>query len=144
MRRIIVESFKDVESYLRGQILKDQLVEEFAMMKSNPASIDKEVAEFVVDQVHQRYSAEEVSDIVVAQAIVVKVFDGETDIVTTDHYVVRYNGMFYDFTAHQFGDAFNNLIKFTDAPVVQPVITNDRQLSSSVSTVKAYALLEYK
>lgn len=135
--RILNESvIQDVESYLRSfELLKDV----------NQAFPDKNnKGEAISDYVQSR--CEELFDEVITpvkvRALVIKSNSNEDfEVVTGDHYVLEYNGMFYDFAASQFKDIFP--ITNQSLPVIQPILTSDKLIKSTVSSVKGYVLLRY-
>ena len=137
----IYESLQDVESFLIND-MKELLAQQFSQIKKSPESVgDPEVNEFVVNRVVDEFPDEMKPESV--SVVVIKVQGDETEIVTADHTVVKFNGYLYDFTAHQFTEEYNNLLTFDQIPVVQSVITDDSQVNDGVSTVKSYALVEY-
>lgn len=142
MMKILEESLQDVSNFLISKELKDLIVDKFPLIKKDPESVEDSVNDFVVQEVLSQFDENILPK--VTQVVVIKVLGDESEIVTAQHRVVEYNGTYYDFTAHQFTEEFNNLIKFGMTPVVQSVITSDAQINDGVSTIKSYALLEYK
>lgn len=140
MIAILNESLQDVDNYLKSSELKDSILEEFPEIKNDPDLIDYEVSDFVVSQVSSRFPDDRSPEVVNVE--VLKVAGDETEVISTDHFVVRFNGSFYDFTAHQFSDSYSKLLSYVNVPVTQKVITNDLQINDGVSSVKSYALLE--
>lgn len=138
MIRILKESLQDVENYLQTSDLRDQILNEFPDVRDNPESVEFEVVSFIVDLVSERFPDEPKAS--VDTVTVLKVIGNDIDPLSTSHVVVKFNNNYYDFTAHQFSDSFRNL-NFSNVPVVQSVITNERQVSEGVSTVKSYVLL---
>lgn len=137
----IYESIQDVESFIKDDI-KDLLADQFPDIKKSPESVgDYEVVEFVINRVADKFPDEMRPESVTVA--VVKVQGEETEIVTADHQVVKFNGYLYDFTAHQFTEEYNNLLTFAQVPVIQFVVNSDSQVNEGVSTVKSYALIEY-
>lgn len=137
----IYESLQDVESFLKNEV-KGLLEDEFSQIKNSPESVgDPEVNEFIINRVADKFPDEMKPESVMVA--VVKVLGDETEIVTADHSVIKFNGYLYDFTAHQFTEEYNNLLTFGQIPVIQSVITDDSQVNEGVSTVKSYALVEY-
>lgn len=137
----IYESLQDVESFLKNEV-KGLLEDEFSQIKKSPESVgDPEVNEFIINRVADKFPDEMKPESVMVA--VVKVLGDETEIVTADHSVIKFNGYLYDFTAHQFTDEYSNLLTFGQIPVIQSVITDDSQVNEGVSTVKSYALVEY-
>ena len=142
MMRILEESLQDVSNFLISKELKDLITEKFPDIIREPELVEDEVNEFVVQEILSQYDENILPKIV--QVVVIKVLGDESEIVTAQHRVIEYNGTLYDYTAHQFTEEFNNLIKFGMIPVVQSVINSDAQINDGVSTIKSYALLEYK
>lgn len=142
MMKILEESLQDVSNFLISKELKDLIVDKFPTIRKDPESVEDDVNDFVVQEILSQF--DENIQPKVTQVVVIKVLGDESEIVTAQHRVVEYNGTYYDFTAHQFTEEFNNLIKFGMTPVVQSVITSDAQINDGVSTIKSYALLEYK
>lgn len=137
---ILNESLQDVDNYLKSSELKDSILEEFPEIKNDPESVDYEVSDFVVSQISSRFPDDRPPEVVNVE--VLKVAGDETEVISTDHSVVNFNGSFYDFTAHQFSDSYSKLLSYVNVPVTQKVITNDLQINDGVSSVKSYALLE--
>lgn len=140
--KILEESLQDVSNFLVSKELKDLIVDKFPSIRKDPESVEDDVNDFVVQEILSQFDENILPK--VTQVVVIKVLGDESEIVTAQHRVVEYNGTYYDFTAHQFTEEFNNLIKFGMTPVVQSVITSDAQINDGVSTIKSYALLEYK
>ena len=142
MKRIINESFQDITKFLKGTRLRIMIENEFPEIKSSPESVEDEVLEFIIDQTYfefpDDYDLPEITD-----AVVMKVVGNDTEIVDSSHSVIKFNGTLYDYTAHRYVDAFNDLLTYGRTPVIQSVITNDKQLNDGVSTVKGYALMSY-
>lgn len=137
---ILNESLQDVDNYLKSSELKDSILEEFPEIKNDPESVDYEVSDFVASQISSRFPDDRPPEVVNVE--VLKVAGDETEVISTDHSVVNFNGSFYDFTAHQFSDSYSKLLSYVNVPVTQKVITNDLQINDGVSSVKSYALLE--
>lgn len=137
---ILNESLQDVDNYLRSSELKDSILEEFPEIKNDPGSIDYEVCDFVITNISERFPNDRSPESVRAE--VLKVVGDEIEVISTDHFIVKFNGTFYDFTAHQFSDSYSKLLTYNNVPVTQKVITNDLQINDGVSSVKSYALLE--
>lgn len=140
--KILEESLQDVSNFLVSKELKDLIIDKFPSIRKDPESVEDDVNDFVVQEILSQFDENILPK--VTQVVVIKVLGDESEIVTAQHRVVEYNGTYYDFTAHQFTEEFNNLIKFGMTPVVQSVITSDAQINDGVSTIKSYALLEYK
>lgn len=138
--RILKETLQDVVDYLQSSELKDDLVNRFPEVKKDPSSVEYGVNDFIIESVIERFPDEPIPDL--AEVVVIKALGSNTEVVSTDHEVIKFNGTYYDYTAHQFSDAYSNLLSFNNVPVTQKVITNDRQINSGVSSVKSYALLE--
>lgn len=135
--RILKESFQDVEAYLRGSDLISKIVEEFG---DDFSLYNEEVTNFVKSEVENQFDD---TDVKVEKVVVCKVVGEDIDLISSDHYVINYNGTYYDYTAQEFNDSFNGLIKLTSIPVVQNVIHSDNQLNDKLSTIKGYVLLGY-
>lgn len=141
MRRIITESFQDIETYLLSQELMDKLTEELPGWSNGDYSSD-EITDKVVEILTDEFPDD--SGFVSERVIVLKVKGEDVEVVTADHYAIRYNGSYYDYSAVLLNDSFSGLINRESTPVVQNVITNDLQINDKVSTVKGYAMLAYK
>lgn len=135
----IFESLQDVSDYLKLECYSD-LFSEFGDLSKYNGTDDK-VVNFIISFVKEHFPDEPVPTSV--DVVVVKVLGDDTEVVSTDHKVVAYNGYYYDFTACQFNDEYGNLITEGNLPVIQPVITNDSQINDKVSTVKSYALVGF-
>lgn len=141
MIKILNESLQDVDSFLKNDI-KELLSEQFPSISKNPEDIGEiEINEFIVNRVVDEFPDEMRPELV--QVVVIKVLREETEIVSGDHQVIKFNGYLYDYTAHQFTEEYNNLLTFGQIPVIQTVIKDDSQVNDGVSTVKSYALVEY-
>lgn len=140
MMRIIKESLQDVSDYLRSSGLKEELVNELPKIVDSPESVEYGVNDYIVSLVQERFPDEPEPQI--TDVMVIKVQGDDTEIVSSDHEVIEFNGVLYDYTAHQFSNSYNNLLSWNSVPVTQPVITNDRQINDGVSSVKYYALLK--
>ena len=139
MIKILDESIQDVEAFLKNDVI-DMIKEDFPEYVKDPASIDEMVAGYVVGVLNDMYPDE--IPAFNPQVAAVKVLGDETEFLTTDHYVVKFNGYFYDYTAHQFTEEYSGKITIDRMPVVQRVLTDDSQINDGVSTVKSYALVE--
>lgn len=138
--KIIKESLQDISDYLRSSELKDDIILEYPEIKNDPESVEYGVNDYVISSVEARFSENILPK--TADVVVLKIQGDDTEVLSSDHEVVEFNGTFYDYTAHQFSDSYNNLLTFNSIPVTQQVITNDRQLNDGVSSVKSYALLK--
>lgn len=135
--KILKESFQDVEAYLRSSDLISKIIKEFG---DDFSSYNEEVINFVENEVESQFDD---TNIKVEKVVVCKVVGEDVDLINSDHYVINYNGTYYDYTAQEFNDSFNGLIKLTSIPVVQNVIHSDNQLNDKLSTIKGYVLLGY-
>lgn len=138
MIKILRESLQDVENFLQTSELRDQILNAVPEVRDDPFSVETEVSQFIVNIVRERFPDERLPKIVLVSAV--KVVGNDIEVLSTGHQVVEYNNNYYDFTAHQFNDSFRDL-SISNIPVVQSVITNDRQINEGVSTIKSYALL---
>lgn len=138
--RILKEALQDVSDYLQSSDLKESLINKFPEIREDPSSVEYGVNDFIIDSVVERFPEEPIPDLV--GVIVIKVLGEESEVISTDHEVIKFNGTFYDYTAHQFSDSYSNLLSFNNIPVTQKVVTNDRQINDGISSVKSYALLE--
>ena len=137
MRKIIFESFQDVELYLRSPELIDEIVKEFGTDFSQVDSRD--ISEFVVRKVKEVYDYDLNSE----KVVICKVVDEEIDLIGQSHTVVVFNSNYYDYNAQSYNDSFNGMIRVGNLPVVQPVIHSDEQVNDKLSTVKGYVILGY-
>lgn len=142
MIKILNESYQDVENFLKSNELIDIVKTTYPNYVNNPKSVEHEVNDLILQEISSQYDETIYPQEV--RVVVIKISGDDIAIITSDHFVIEYNGFYYDFTAHQFKEEYNNLIKVGLIPVIQPIITSDRQITDSVSTVKSYALLEYK
>lgn len=141
MLRIINESLQDVSDYLRSSDLKEEVRLEYPSVVNNPASIEDEVNHYIVSLVEDRFPNEPIPEIV--SVVVIKIIGDISEVLSSDHQVIEFNGTFYDYTAHQYSDSYNSQITYSQSiPVTQQVVTNDRQLNDGISSVKGYALLK--
>ena len=133
----IVESYQDIENYLRNAELIDKLIERFGedFYSQNRYG---ELIDFIDDIIEEQFGARVDGE----RVVICKVVDEDIDLIDTDHYVVVYNGYYYDYTAMQFSDQFENLSP-ASIPVVQKVIKSDDQIIETLSTVKGYIILGY-
>lgn len=138
MKKILRESYQDIEIYLRSPDLISQLVVAFG---ENLEDYGQDVTDYVVDTVQSNFG-EDIS-IKSDEVLVCKVVDEDVDILSTNHSVVNYNGYYYDYLASEFNDSFDDLINIDALPVVQLIIHSDNQISNKLSTVKGYTLLGY-
>lgn len=138
MIKILKESIQDVENFLQTSELRGQVLDEIPEVRDDPSSVETEVNQFILNAIKKRFPDERSPKVVTVS--VVKVVGSDIDVLSTGHQVVEFNNNYYDFTAHEFSDTFRGL-SILNTPVVQSVITNDRQISEGVSTVKSYALL---
>lgn len=139
MMRILKESFQDVSDYLRSSDIKEELIEEFPEIKSSPGQIEDIVNDYIIDLVEERFPD---SQIEVDTVSVIKIVDDESEVIAPEHPVIEFNGVLYDFTAHQFAESYSGLLSYSTVPVTQQVVTNDRSLSAGISSVKSYAMLK--
>lgn len=140
MIRILNESLQDVSDYLRSSDIKEELVEEIPEIMNDPGPYESKINELVVNLVVDRFPSEPTPKVV--PVVVIKSFGDDSEVVSSDHEVIEFNGSLYDYTAHQFTDSYSDLINYQVIPVTQNVITNDSQINSGVSSVKSYALLK--
>lgn len=136
---IIRESYQDVELYLRSSDLVEKLVAEFGEEFYNDSDYG-EVTNYIQGIVSDMFDN---TTVTVEKVIVCRVVDSDIDIINTAHYVINFNGNYYDYTAQAFNDSFNGLISTANIPVVQTIIHSDNQINSNLSTVKGYVLLGY-
>lgn len=139
MIKILNESLQDVDSFLKSEV-KVLIEDQIPHSKKDPN--DSEVNEFIMNRVSEEFP-EDTNRPEIVSVAAIKVQGEETEVITTDHQVIKFNGYLYDYTAHRFVDEFNGLLTFGQVPVIQPVITNDSQINDKISTVKFYALVEY-
>ena len=139
MMKILKESFQDVSDYLRSSDIKEELIEEFPEIKDYPDQVEDEVNRYIIDLVEERFSDAKIEVVLVS---ILKIVDSESEIVAQDHPVIEFNGVLYDYTAHQFIDSYSGLLSYSAVPVTQQVVTNERQLTSGISSVKSYAMLK--
>lgn len=139
MIRILKESLQDVSNYLTSSDLVQSLQTKIPEVKSYPEFVEVDVCYTVVDLVKEVFPDEKEPTVVTTE--VLKVVDEETEVLSSDHSVVEFNGTLYDFTAHQFKDSYSGLLSYEEVPVVQKVVTNDLQVNSGISSVKSYALV---
>ncbi len=132
------ESLRSVESFLRGETLKTALIEEFG--KDFSLQSPEEVIDFVCNYV------ESMTEFIVEKAMVSVLHCSEdaVDIVDTNHQVVRFNGKYYDYTARQYDDSFDENILNGNIPVIQPIIYTNDQVRPTISTIKYYVMLGEK
>lgn len=143
MMRIIKESLQDVSNYLRSTDLKDEVLNEYPEWRNNPTSVSDDINFYILDLVKERFPDETTHPDVILTTVF-KVYGEESEVISTDHLVVKFNGTYYDYTAHEFNDSFDNKLSFEVVPVTQSTITSNRQINSGVSSVKYYALLEQR
>lgn len=137
MKKIVKESYEDIEVYLRSSDLVSQIIDKFGSdFYNNP-----DVVDFVDDQLTEKFNTS--SQTYIERVVICKVVGKDIDLVDTDHYVINYNGYYYDYTAQLFNESFDNLISTSALPVVQPVIHSDAQITDKLSTVKGYTILGY-
>lgn len=137
----ILESLQDVESFIKND-LKKMIEDQFPKIRKSPELVgDEEVVEFAINRIADQFPDDLRPESVTVA--VVKVQGSETEIVTADHQVIKFNGYLYDFTAHQFTEEYNNLLTFGQVPVIQSRITDDSQVNEGASTVKSYVMVEY-
>lgn len=137
----ILESLQDVESFIKND-LKKMIEDQFPEIRKSPELVgDDEVVEFAINRIADQFPDDFRPESVTVA--VVKVQGSETEIVTADHQVLKFNGYLYDFTAHQFTEEYNNLLTFGQVPVIQSRITDDSQVTEGASTVKSYVMVEY-
>lgn len=139
MIKILKESFQDVSSYLTSSDFKQSLQESVPEIRTNPEFSEIDVCSSVVDLVTEQFPDEMEPKVVTTE--VLKVQGDEIEVLSSDHNVVEFNGVLYDFTAHQFAESYNGLLDYDEVPVTQEVITNDLQVSDGVSSVKSYVLV---
>ncbi len=135
----ILESYQDIETYLRGAELFETIINNFGDKFYNKNKYG-EVVDFVQEYVESKF---EINNIEVERVIICKVVGDELDLVDTDQYVINYNGTYYDFCAQRFNNSFNNLITSAIIPVVQKVVHSDKLITDKLSTVKGYVILGY-
>lgn len=131
---VILEEIQDIVSWLFNDALSE--------VSSISSDDSQEVSDFIVKRASETFPDDNILP-EVERVIVFKVVGDEINHIDSDHYVVRYNGDYYDYTASQYNEEFRGLIKESDLPVVQRVIVSDRQINQGVSTVKGYVLLRY-
>lgn len=136
---IIRESYQDVEMYLRSSDLVERIINKFGEEFYNKSDYG-EVTDYIKQTVSEMFNNTMVD---IEKVIVCKVVDSDIDIINTSHYVINFNGNYYDYTAQQFNDSFNGQIRVPNIPVVQMIIHSDNQINSNLSTVKSYVLLGY-
>lgn len=136
---IIRESYQDVEMYLRSSDLVEKIINKFGEEFYNKSDYG-EVTNYIKQTVSEMFNNTMVD---IEKVIVCKVVDSDIDIINTSHYVINFNGNYYDYTAQQFNDSFNGQIRVPNIPVVQMIIHSDNQINSNLSTVKSYVLLGY-
>jgi hypothetical protein len=127
--KILQESIQDIDTFLKSKDLVDQI---------RGKKDSQEVCQLVVDECSNRF--DDKIQPIVERVFVLSVDQEMTDVIEDDHYAVRYNNYYYDYTADQFKDAFD--VAEEDMPVIQPVLPESR-LTNTVSTIKRYALLKY-
>lgn len=135
---IIRESYQDIELYLRGSDLIEKITDKFGDDFYNIDSED--VSNYIQQLISDMFDSTLVT---VEKVIVCKSIDSDIDIINTTHYVVNFNGNYYDYTAQEFNDSFNGQISISNIPIVQRIIHSDNQINSNLSTVKGYVLLGY-
>lgn len=130
------ESLRSIDALLRGETVKDALIEEFG----NDFSSEQD-SEMIIDFICNY--VESMSDFIVDKAMVsVLHCTGDTiDIVDTNHQVLRFNSKYYDYTARKYNDSFDDKILDGNIPVVQDIIYNDDQVRPTASTIKYYVML---
>lgn len=129
----IIEAISDApQDYLIGEV--DYSINR-VFGKNNLDS--KDVSEFVVDSLYEEYN--EIAEVV--PAVIIRFYsDGTQEIVGSSHYVVKYNGVFYDYAPSNFNEEFG--LNLSDlAPVVQPAIYSEAQVGKITSSVKGYYIL---
>lgn len=135
---IIRESYQDIELYLRGSDLIEKITDKFGDDFYNIDSED--VSNYIQQLISDMFDSTLVT---IEKVIVCKSIDSDIDIINTTHYVVNFNGNYYDYTAQEFNDSFNGQISISNIPIVQRIIHSDNQINSNLSTVKGYVLLGY-
>lgn len=134
MMKILTESLQDISDFLLSTDLRKSVLKRYPDI-----SPESDVLNYIMEQVASQYDDTPRPEIVTVSAL--KVVGYESDVMSTSHKVIQFNGSYYDFTANQFTEEFSNLIKVSMLPVVQPVIKSDSQIKDTVSTIKSYVLL---
>lgn len=126
--KILNESILDIETFLKSKELIDQI-------KDLPSS-DKcsEVVRICKDKFSDTTQPKEVDVTILSIGD-----DRNVDMIDDSHNAVKFNNFFYDYDATQFSDAFD--VTKEDLPVIQPVVAESR-LTSNISTIKRYAIIE--
>ena len=135
---IIRESYQDVENYLRSSDLIEKIILQFGDDFYNEVDYG-EVTTYVQSVINEMYG----SNVVPEKVIICKVVDDNIDIIDTAHYVINFNGNYYDFTAQRYNESFDGLIGLANIPVTQSIIHSDNQINSNLSTVRGYVMLGY-
>lgn len=139
MMRVICESdYRDISDFLISSVFVDEIVRNIPEIVNHPSDVESEVNQYVVRRVKDLYQDQSIR---LEKVVVIRTDGYESDVVSSNHEVVLYNGTYYDYTAHQFSDSYNNLIGIKQIPIVQSKITNELQIDETVSSVKYYAML---
>lgn len=141
MIKILEETLQDIQSYLTSAELMDKINEEYPEIKDDPSGFEDDICQFVLEQVGEVFP-EDYNTPSVTVVEVIKVAGSETETLSTDHPVVKFNGQYYDYTATAFSDSYSGLINFDKLPVTQKVLSTMSQVNQGVSSVKSYALYE--
>ena len=128
----IHEGYFETSKYIMSQEVRD-------LVSDLPTdSTSEEIATFVVDIINNCQYRENTEPAQIVSVSSYKVRGETVDLLDTNHYVVLYDGYYYDYSADEFSDSFTTKVNL---PVVQRVLSSVSQVTNSNSTLRDYSMI---
>lgn len=128
----IHEGYFETSKYITSQEVRD-------LVSDLPAdSTSEEIATFVVDIINNYQDRENTEPAQIVSVSSYKVRGETVDLLDANHYVVLYDGYYYDYSADEFSNSFITKINL---PVVQRVLSSVSQVTNSNSTLRDYSMI---